>query len=125
MGIKTNGILNELFHTSTIDLSAISLYNKEIQKNGDAHKALELASRGTNKATINLMESAKGATVSRDGLTLAMNKNTLAAKAGAGAIKAFSIATNVIAMIAITKGIELAFKAFDNFVHSTQKAKSC
>lgn len=121
--IKAKGLKNGLFDISSINENIINSYNKSIENGIDPQKALETASKGANKATIELMKSTNGCMVEQDALTLAMNKSSLAAKAASISMKALSIVGNMIAMWAISKGIELAAKAIDNYVHRVEKAR--
>lgn len=51
-----------------------------------------------------------------------LEKMTIGAKAASVGLKALSIAGNMVAMWAITKGIELAVTAIDNYIHRVEKA---
>lgn len=51
-----------------------------------------------------------------------LEQMTIGAKAASVGLKALSIAGNMVAMWAITKGIELAATAIDNYVHRVEKA---
>lgn len=107
--IKTNGVLNTIFNTSTIDNAKVIQYNNAINNGVDAQEALAQASVGTNKATINLIKSANGATVSTEALTAAQKASTVASKALSIGMKALSVAMNVgIALLipVIIKGID-------------------
>lgn len=48
---------------------------------------------------------------------------SFSAKAGKTALQALATAGNMLAMLAITKGLELAVKGIDNWVHRAEKAK--
>ena len=121
--IRTKDLKYVLFNTSDIDVNVIHKYNDAILAGRTAQDALESASKGTNDATIALMKSANGATVSEERLIAAQKASTVAAKAQSAALKAVSIAANIIAIWAITKGIELATKAIDNYVHRVEIAR--
>lgn len=120
--IKTNGFKDTFFNTPTIDTDTITKYNQDIKTGVNAQKALASASQGTNKATTALMESANGAVVSTESLTAAQKTSTLAAKAQSFALKAASAAGNMIVFTLISKGIELAATAIDNWVHRVENA---
>lgn len=120
--IQTIGFKNAIFNASTIDISAIEKYNLLLQRNYNAQKALEIASKGTNSATIALMESANGATISQDQLTAAQKASTLAARTQSAAYKAVSIAANMIAYALIAKGIQLASDAIDHYINRAKYA---
>ena len=120
--IQTKGFKNTFFNTSTIDVSAVERYNLLLERNYDAQKALEIASKGTNKATIALMKSANGAAISTEQMSAAQKASTVAAKAQSAAYKAVSIAANMIAYALIAKGIQLAADAIDHYVNRAKYA---
>ena len=113
--IQSLGLKQAIFDTSKIDISAIKEYNSEIQKGTSYQEAMALASKNTNKETVALMESAKGATVTNKELTAA-------AKAQSVAFKAVSMAGNMLVMALVTKGIELAANAIDHYVNRAKYA---
>ena len=128
--VKTNGLFNSLFNISTIDEVAIANYNREIEKaivNGatmaEKQQIMKTAMEGTNKATAQLIGSTKGAIIETDALTAAQYSSTLAARAQAIALKALSIAGNMILFTIIAKGIQLATTAIDNWIHRVEKAR--
>lgn len=97
--VKTNG----LFNTSTIseaDVECIKKYNNAIALNIPHQQAMEQATKGASDATAQMIKNANGNTI-------ALNKMTLGAKAASVAMKALSIAGNMIAFWAISKGISL------------------
>lgn len=53
----------------------------------------------------------------------AIKSQTLSAKAGSVALKALSMAGNMLVMAFISKGVQLAATAIDNYVHSAEKCK--
>lgn len=120
--IQSLGLKQAIFNTSKIDISAIKEYNSEIQKGTSCQEAMALASKNTNKETIALMESAKGATVTNEELIAAQKASTLAAKAQSVAFKAVSMAGNMLVMALVTKGIELAASAIDHLVNKSKYA---
>ena len=120
--IQSLGLKQTIFNTSKIDISAIKEYNSEIQKGTSCQEAMALASKNTNKETIALIESAKGATVTNEELVAAQKASTLAAKAQSVAFKAVSMAGNMLVMALVTKGIELAASAIDHLVNKSKYA---
>ena len=120
--IQTVGFKNAIFNSSTIDKSAIDKYNQSILNGVSAQQALATASRNTNRATIALMESANGATISTEQLTAAQQASTLSSKALSMAIKTVSVAMNMIAFALIAKGIQLAADAIDHYVNRAKYA---
>lgn len=122
---QTKGVKNTLFHTplANIDTKAIDKYNKAIQNSIPFEKALDNARKTTNAETVTLIESTNGATISTNALNAAQQASTLAAKAHSAALKAVSIAGNMILFTVITKGIQLAAAAIDNYIHRVEKAR--
>lgn len=70
----------------------------------------------------NLIQTENGAILSTETLTYAQNKMTLSAKAGQVALKGLAIAGNMVASFLIAKGIQLAVKAIDDYVHAVENA---
>lgn len=122
--IKSQGLINILFNNSSIDEAAIDRYNQKILAGTPVQEALASASRGTNKATIALMESADGATVSTEALTAAQKSSTLAAKADSVALKALALAGNMIAMWGIITAVKFLANALDNAADSLEDVKA-
>ncbi len=122
---KQNGIVSTLLNTPliNIDTDAINDYNNAIKSGMPYEQALADARRTTNAATLALIESSHGAEVQTERVTAAQKAATIAAKAHSAALKALSIAGNVVAMIAISKAIQLAISAYDNYVHRLDNAK--
>lgn len=120
--IYTVGFKNAIFNSSTIDVSAIDRYNQKILEGSSAQEALASASQGTNTATIALMKSTNGATVSTEQLVAAQEASTLKARAQSVAYKAVSIAANMIAYALIAKGIQIASDAIDHYINRAKYA---
>lgn len=127
--VKSKGIINTIFNTSTIDKTAVEEYNCEIEQataNGatmaEKQQIMKTAMERTNKATAQLIGTTNGATVSTDALTAAQHSSTLAARAQAVALKAVSIAGNMILFAVISKGIEFIVTGVDNWIHKVEKA---
>lgn len=121
--IQTVGFKNAIFNVSTIDVSAIERYNLLLERNYNAQKALEIASQGTNRATIALMQSANGTTVSIEQLTAAEKVSTVSAKALSTTYKALSVTGNMITFALIAKGIQVVSNAIDHFINRAKYAK--
>lgn len=121
---KQNGFVNTLLNTPliNIDTDAIDVYNNMIKSSVSYEQALAVARRTTNAETVALIESSHGAEVQIERVTAAQKASTIAAKAHSTALKALSIAGNMILFTAITKGIELATTAIDNWIHRVEKA---
>lgn len=114
--IKTNGLKNTLFNKSTIDVSAVNAYNQAITNGVSAQDALAQASKTTNRETINLMKSANGAKVSSEALAAAQRTTTIATKAASLAMKAFSVAANMVVITLITSAVS-------SFINKIQEAR--
>lgn len=122
--IQTRGFKNVLFNTPSItfDEKAITIYNKAIERGADSQESLAIASKNTNQATIALMQSANGATITQEQLTAAQNASTLAARLQSKAFKALSVAGNMILFTVIAKGVQLATTALDNWINRSKYA---
>lgn len=120
--IQNVGFKDAIFNSSIINIQAVNAYNSQIEKGATAQQALAIASKGTNKATIALMESAKGATISTEQLTAAQKASTLASKAQSLALKTVALAGNMIAFAAIAKGISYVVEELDNYIHRNEIA---
>ena len=125
--VKTNGLFNTLFNTSSIDEAVISKYNVEIGKAivnnatmAEKQQIMKSAMESTNKATAQLIGSTNGAVVSTEALTAAQNQSTLAARAQAAALKAASIAGNVLASIGITFIISKALSFINEMISANE-----
>lgn len=127
--IKSNGIINTIFNTSTIDKNAIKDYNIAIMQAtssgatlAEKQQIMKTAMEGTNRATAQLIGTTNGATVSMDALVAAQHSSTLAARLQSKAFKALSVAGNMILFTAIAKGIQLATTALDNWINRSKYA---
>ena len=72
-----------------------------------------------------MIESSHGLEIQTERVTAAQKASTIAAKAHSVALKAASIAGNIILFAAISKGIQLAITAIDNWIHRVEKAREC
>ena len=77
---------------------------------------MEQATKGASDATKQMIKNANGNTI-------ALDKMTLGAKAASVGLKALSIAGNMLMFWAITEGIQLAVKALDKLILTTEEAK--
>lgn len=129
-GIK--GFFNSISPKITAkDISLIKEYNRLVGVEGVSsqtawHRTM-MSSSASAQALFddenNLIRTNNGLILSEEALARASNTATLAAKAHSAALKALSIAGNVVAMIAISKAIQLAISAFDNYIHRLDNAK--
>ncbi len=128
--IKLQGLINTIFNKSSINEDAIIRYNNAIIEatvNGatlaEKQQIMQSSMENTNKATAQLIGSTKGAIVETKALAAAQNASTLKARAQAVALKAVSIAGNMILFTFISKGLEFVVKGFDNWIHRVEKAR--
>ena len=128
--VKINGLLTTVFNTSSIDVAVITKYNEEIIKataSGatmvEKQQIMKIAMDGTNQSTAQLIATTNGATLSVESLTAAQKSSTLAAKAHSAALKVVSIAGNMILFTVIAKGIQLATKAIDDYIHRVERSR--
>ena len=113
--VKTNGLFKTNIVSET-DLNCIIKYNTLI-KGGTSHlEAIKQATVGASTATAQMIKNANGNTI-------ALNQMTLGAKAASVAMKALSIAGNMIMSWAIAKVFQLATEAIDNCVHRVENAR--
>lgn len=121
---NTSGIANKIkaaFSTtiSSTDLDAIKKYNTEIKNGITPQTAFNRCMLNTSSAAQNLVDSANGAAVSEEFLEQASRKSTVA-------LKAQSIAMNLLGNIAITAiiiGISKIVKGFVDLVNHVEITK--
>lgn len=123
--IKTNGFRAEVWNKAAVqyDHASVRKYNEEISKGIPHQQAFADATKNTNEATKNLIQSANGAVISQQKLDASARSTTLAYKAQAAATKALSIAGNMLAMMAIAKGIELVVTGINDYIHRMDNAQ--
>lgn len=126
--IKENGIINTLFNTSTIDENAVNDYNNSISEaisNGssfaDKQEIMKSAMNNTNKATAQLIRSTKGAVVGTEALTAAQQASTFIARAQTVALKALSMAGNMLFMWGISEVIQLTVKGIQYLTGANER----
>ncbi len=133
--ISVNGI-GGLFNSispaiTSKDLSNIREYNRLVSIEGvSSQTAWYRTMLSSSKASQSLFDDEKNLIrtnnsliLSEEAVTQATNTMTLSAKAAALGMKALSIAGNIILFMAITKSIQLAVKAIDDYVHRLNNAK--
>ena len=128
--IRSRGIIESLFNTSTLNFKAIDDYNAAITE-ATAHGAtmaekqqiMKSAMEGTNKATAQLIGTTNGAIVETDALTAAQKQSTLAARSMSAALRVLSVVGNIAFFTLINKGLELLASHINNWIHSLDIAK--
>lgn len=123
--VKANGFRAEIWNKASVqyDNQAVKDYNKLIANGIPYQQAFADATKNTNEATKNLIQSANCAVIFQQKLDAASRSTTLAYKAQTAATKALSIAGNMLAMMAIAKGIELVVTGIDDYIHRMDNAK--
>ena len=94
--IKRVGFKEAVFNSSKIDAKAINAYNARVSAGIQAEDALRIVRKKTNAETIALIQSNNGLIVSEERVAAAQKASTLAARAQSNALKAVSIAANMI-----------------------------
>lgn len=103
-------------------LDEFKKFSKEFNSSSKSVQVLKEEFGRLSPEIENYAKTQKNGTLSLKGFTKSLNQNTLAAKAGQMALGGLAMAGNMIAMWAVTKVIELAATAIDNFVHRVEHA---
>lgn len=124
-----NGLFSFLFKNSKKDILTPELLNQFEQFkekfNSTTLSAEALAEEmgDVDTSIIEYAKTQKNGQLTTEGFTKSLQGMTLGAKAAAIGIKALAIAGNIIVFAAMSKGIQLAIEAIDNYVHRVEKAK--
>ena len=86
----------------------------------DLIKNTDDLSKLTGEDLVQANQSARDAAIAHNA---ALKQQTLGAKSAAAAMKVLSVAGNMIVFTLITKGIELATTAINNYIHRVEKAQ--
>ncbi len=118
--------LDEIFNVEDAVKVGTTTWDKyfETQKDGKQY-IIELIKNTDDLSKLEGQDLVKACNEAREaaiGHNVALEQQTLGAKATTVAMKAFAMVGNMIAMWAITKGIELVVKGLDNYVHRVEKA---
>ena len=98
-------------------------YFKEFQE-GDKWQIEFVQNTDLQKASIDdVKKSYEGARQSALAHNAALKQQTLGAKATTVAMKALSIAGNMLLIYAISKGIQIATELWDNYIHAVENAR--
>lgn len=103
--LKEIGIKNIFASKGEIDLDWVDRYNQAIQTTADKQSIIAQYTQNTNRATADLIKSAKGTVVSETAKQAALNATTFAAKASEIALKGVAIAANIGLGILLTWGL--------------------
>ena len=120
------GIFSSLFSGNNItskDVTAINAMAQSMKNGSTVAQAWRANMRG---CTVAAKEQVKQCLKNKGSLTelsASMNSMTISAKAGAVALKGLAIAGNMIAFVAISKGIELLIDTINDYVHASEIAR--
>lgn len=115
-----NGKLSTLVNSN--DVNCIKEYNNQIQSGVKPSEAYKSTMAGcTKEAKQTAVALAKG-TVTYEQAASSLGKMTLSAKASQAALSGIALAGNMVVFALVSKGIELAVKAVDNWVHRVERA---
>lgn len=109
--------------TQKVDIDALRDFNAELQSGKSYVEAYKSTVANSNTVTRQqaVAYAKSGQTLSS--FTANLQKTTAASKAGEIALKGLAMAGNMLAFWAITKGIELAVNALDNFINRAENAR--
>lgn len=109
--------------TQQVDINALKNFNTELQNGKSYVEAYKSTVANSNTVTRQqaVAYAKSGQTLSS--FTTNLQKTTVASKASEIALKGLAMAGNMIAFWAITKGIELAVNALDNFINRAENAR--
>ncbi len=86
-------------------------------------EALAEQMENVDQRILDYAKTCKNGKMTTEGFKASINNMSLSANAGQVALQALAIAGNMIAMWAITKGLQLAIQGIDNLIHSTERCK--
>ena len=121
-----NGLLTSIFSGKNItskDVSAIQAMNESMKNGSTVAQAWTDNMKG---CTVAAKEQVKQCLINKGSLSdlsSSMEGMTLSAKAGQVALKGLSLAGNMLAMWAISKGIELLVDTIDEYIHAAEIAR--
>ena len=115
--------LNSIKNGTNSAYDSIDQYLTYLSNNGKPYiKDYVKANQNQVYITEDVIQASKDARAAQIAQNEAVKEGTLSFKAGQVALKGLALAGNMVAMWAITKGIELAATAIDNYVHRVEKA---
>lgn len=125
-----NGAFSSLFSgkksNNIIDLETLKQLDEFKEKfNNSSLSAEALAEQMENvdQKIIDYAKTCKNGEMTTEGFKASIDTMSLSAKAGKVALQALAMAGNMIAMWAISKGLELAVKGIDELAHSAEHCK--
>lgn len=102
---------------------SLDTYFKQYQNGNTVLRNYVTTTEQQNQSTQGLIKASQDARNAQIAHNEAIQAGTISAKAASVALKALSVAGNIIVFTLITKGIQLAVSAIDDFVHRTEKCK--
>lgn len=125
-----NGAFDSLFNGKKINniltpetLKQFDEFKEKFNSSSLSAEALAEQMENVDQRIIGYAKTCKNGEMTTEGFKASVEGMTFSAKAGAVALKALSIAGNMIVMWAITKGIELLVKGIDNLIHKAENAQ--
>lgn len=105
------------------DIQQIQKYTNLVKQGVPIGQAWSQTMTNCSVAAKQQVLACKNDTEALEKLTVAQKQMTLGAKAANVAMKALSVAGNMLVMFAITKGVELVVKGFDELIHGAKNAQ--
>lgn len=125
-----NGALASLFSgkpqnniLSPETLKQFDEFKEKFNSSSLSAKALAEQMENVDQRIIDYAKTCKNGEMTTEGFKASVEGMTLSAKAGAVALEGLRIVGNMIAMWAISKGLELAVKGIDELAHSAEHCK--
>ena len=125
-----NGAFSSLFSgkkpNDILTPEVLAQFNEFKEKFNSSSLSAEALAEQMENVDSNIIKYAKtcqNGQMTTEGFKASINNMSLSAKAGKVALQALAMAGNMIAMWAISKGIELVVKGIDKLVHSAEYAK--
>lgn len=125
-----NGALASLFSGKKLNniltpetLKQFDEFKEKFNSSSLSAEALAEQMKNVDQRIIDYAKTCKNGEMTTEGFKKSVEGMTLSAKAGQIALEGLRIAGSMIAMWAISKGLELAVKGIDNLIHSAEHCK--
>lgn len=125
-----NGALASLFSGKKLNnilspetLKQFDDFKEKFNSSSLSAEALAEQMENVDQRIIDYAKTCKNGEMTTEGFKASIDTMSFSAKAGKVALQALATVGNMIAMWAITKGIELAVKGIDNLIHSAEHCK--
>ena len=124
-----NGALASLFSGKKLNniltqetLKQFEEFKEKFNSSSLSAEALAEQMENVDQRIIDYAKTCKNGEMTTEGFKASIDTMSFSAKAGKVALQALATAGNMLIGWAITKGIELAVKALDNYIHRVEKA---